>query len=301
MIKLDSNKNLDGVISGFIASYEKNLINETRHPHYLPDRNEVIEIITLLRKLLLPGYFDESSVPYSQCEVRYRITEVENKLHRQICRALNSNEKDMSCSDMYEKAGNICLRFLEKLPELLEILVTDVQASYDGDPAASSKHEIIFSYPGFFAISIYRLAHELHCLSVPLIPRMMTEYASSMTGIEIHPGAVIGSHFFIDHGTGVVIGETTKIGSHVKLYQGVTLGGISTRGGQSLRGKKRHPTIEDEVTVYSNASILGGETVIGKGCVICGNTFITQSVPPNTFVFLKNHEQALEYKAVSVR
>jgi serine O-acetyltransferase len=179
---------------------------------------------------------------------------------------------------------------LHKVPAVIELLFTDVQAAYDGDPAAGSVHEIIFAYPGVFAISVYRIAHELHLLSVPLIPRMMTEYAHCLTGIDIHPGADIGHHFFIDHGTGIVIGETTKIGSYAKLYQGVTLGAISTRGGQSLKGKMRHPTLGDEVTVSSGATILGGETVIGSGCVIGGNVFLTKSVSPNTRVILKNNE-----------
>ena len=165
---------------------------------------------------------------------------------------------------------------------------------FDGDPAAGDTDEIIFSYPGLFAISVYRIAHELHKAQVPLIPRIMAEYAHGLTGIDIHPGATIGDYFFIDHGTGVVIGETTTIGQHVKLYQGVTLGAVSTRGGQSLRGAKRHPTLEDDVTVYSGASILGGETVIGTGATINGNVFITQSVPPHTRVSMKNPE--LQYR-----
>jgi serine O-acetyltransferase len=165
-----------------------------------------------------------------------------------------------------------------------------VDATLDGDPAARSKHEIIFAYPGIYAISVYRMAHELHLLGVPLIPRIMTEHAHGITGIDIHPGAEIGHHFFIDHGTGIVIGETTQIGNYVKIYQGVTLGALSTRGGQRLRGKKRHPTLEDEVTVYSSTSILGGETVIGRGAVIGSNAFITKSVPADTRVSIKNPE-----------
>ena len=156
--------------------------------------------------------------------------------------------------------------------------------------AATGMAEIIFSYPGLFAITVYRLAHELYALKVPMIPRIMTEYAHSVTGIDIHPGATIGKYFFIDHGTGIVIGETTIIGENVKVYQGVTLGGLSTRGGQSLRGKRRHPTIEDNVTIYANAAILGGETVIGQGCVIGSSAFITKSVPPCTTVTMKTQE-----------
>lgn len=171
-----------------------------------------------------------------------------------------------------------------------EYLETDLQAAYDGDPAARSKDEIVFSYPGLYAITVYRLAHELFLLGVPLIPRMMTEQAHSKTGIDIHPGATIGKYFFIDHGTGIVIGETTIIGCHVKLYQGVTLGALSTKGGQKLRDVRRHPTIGDNVTIYSGASILGGETVIEEGVVIGGNSFITQSIKKGTKVSVRNQE-----------
>ncbi len=180
-------------------------------------------------------------------------------------------------------------RLLDQLPKIREYLVTDVQATLDGDPAASSKDEIIFSYPGIFAITIHRLAHELYLLEVPLI-RIMSEYAHNLTGIDIHPGAKIGKYFFIDHGTGIVVGETTAIADNVKLYQGVTLGALSTRGGQLLRGVKRHPTLEEGVTVYSGTSILGGETVIGSGAVIGSNVFITKSVEAGTKVSIKDPE-----------
>ena len=185
------------------------------------------------------------------------------------------------------------MAFLEKLPHIQDLLLKDVQAAFDGDPAALSKEDIIFSYPGFFAVSVYRIAHELYVMDVPMIPRIMSEYAHSGTGIDINPGAEIGEYFFMDHGTGIVIGETTKIGNHVKLYQGVTLGALSTRKGQALRGVKRHPTIEDNVTIYSNASVLGGETVVGEGSVIGGSAFVTESVPKNGRVSVK--------KEVSVR
>ena len=172
----------------------------------------------------------------------------------------------------------------------------DVQAAFDGDPAAHSKEEIIFCYPGLFAIFVYRMAHELYRMKVPFIPRIMTEYAHSHSGIDINPGATIGEYFFIDHGTGVVIGETTIIGNNVKIYQGVTLGALSTRSGQLLRDVKRHPTIEDDVTIYSSASILGGETVIGKGVVIGGNAFITSSVPAGSRVSVRNPELTITEK-----
>ena len=284
---------LDDLVSEILASMMETSGGDALRLDYLPDKGEVVNIIELLRKLLFPGYFDEEDIDVARTEnhIRGLLTQVSEKLQRQICSALNLTvAADEPCEPMYEGAVEISSRFLSKIPELREILLTDVRAACDGDPAASSEHEIIFAYPGIFAISIYRIAHELHLLSVPLIPRMMTEYAHSLTGIDIHPGAEISHHFFIDHGTGVVVGETTEIGANVKLYQGVTLGALSTRGGQSLRGKKRHPTIEDEVTIYSGASILGGETVIGRGSIISGNAFVTHSVPPNTRVTLKDPE-----------
>ena len=288
---------VDFLSSEITSTHIRHSSKEITRPDYLPEKDEVTEIIKLLRRLLFPGYFDEngSSGADRQCAVRGLVAEAENKLRRQICRALNLDAgENGNCADMFNKAGDICRDFLKKIPNIIEILLSDVQATYDGDPAARNKHEIIFAYPGIFTISVFRLAHELHLLAVPFLPRMMTEYAHSRTGIDIHPGAEIDHHFFIDHGTGIVIGETTKIGAFVKLYQGVTLGALSTRGGESLRGKKRHPTLEDEVTIYSGATILGGDTVIGKGSVIGGNVFITQSIAPNTKIYLKNNE--LDYK-----
>jgi serine O-acetyltransferase len=180
--------------------------------------------------------------------------------------------------------------FLQKLPEVRRILETDAQAAYEGDPAATSRMEVVMAYPGMYAVTVQRLAHELYRLRVPIIPRVMSELAHSKTGIDIHPGATIGERFFIDHGTGVVIGETTVIGSNVKIYQGVTLGALSPRKGQSLAGVKRHPTVCDNVTIYSGASILGGDTVIGEGAIIGGNSFITESVGENMRVSVKKPE-----------
>ena len=182
---------------------------------------------------------------------------------------------------------------MKKLPEVQLMLLKDVQAGFDGDPAAKTKDEIIFCYPGLYAITVFRIAHELFVLNIPMIPRIMTEHAHSITGIDIHPGATIGKYFFIDHGTGIVIGETTIIGEYVKVYQGVTIGALSTSGGQSLKGKKRHPTIGNNVTIYSGASILGGDTVIGDNVVVGGNTFITKSIEKGTKV--TNKEQELLY------
>ena len=189
-----------------------------------------------------------------------------------------------------EQAEKDTVTFLKKIPDVRAMLETDLEAAFQGDPAAKYRDEIILSYPGMFAITVNRLAHELFLLEVPLIPRIMTEYAHSITGIDIHPGATIGKYFFIDHGTGVVVGETTVIGDRVKIYQGVTLGALSTRGGQKLRDVRRHPTIEDDVTIYSGASILGGETVVGKNSVIGSNVFITSSIPADTKVSMKDQD-----------
>lgn len=249
-----------------------------------PDKDIIIEIIEKLRKIVFPGYFRDKTyrIYNAKHNLSVMIEDVMYNLSRQIAKVVKEDGQDNS--------RELCLEFLRRIPKIRAMVQTDLQASYDGDPAATGKAEVIFSYPGLFAITVYRLAHELYVLNVPMIPRIMTEYAHSITGIDIHPGATIGKYFFIDHGTGIVIGETTVIGENVKIYQGVTLGGLSTRGGQDLRGKRRHPTIENDVTIYANATILGGETVIGRGCIIGSSAFITKSVPPCTTVSLKSQE-----------
>jgi serine O-acetyltransferase len=263
------------------------------------NRSTIIDTIEKLRCLLFPGYFGKKNISSDSIEYYAGdlIEEIFFNFSRQIAHALRHREEYREApQDMvYAAAEDITYTFLEFLPDIRARLATDVSAAFDGDPAAYSKAEIIASYPGLFTITVYRLAHQLHILSVPLIPRIMTEYAHNVTGIDIHPGAVIGHHFFIDHGTGIVIGETTIIGNYVKLYQGVTLGGLSTRGGQALKGTRRHPTIEDHVTIYSGASILGGATRIGEGVVIGSNAFVTKSVPEKTKVSVKNPE--LQFKA----
>ncbi len=259
----------------------------------LPNRDAIIEVIRELRKVIFPGYFDNSGCAdgISEFYVGEILARIFRILSTQIEIAFNyHNEESLTKEQIKEKSEKITTGFFQKLPYIQQMLYKDVQAFYDGDPAAKSKEEIIFSYPGLVAIYIYRISHVLYCANVPFIPRIMSEYAHSRTGIDINSGAVIGEYFFIDHGTGIVIGETTIIGSGVKIYQGVTLGGLSTRGGQALKGKKRHPTIKDNVTIYSGASILGGETVIGEEAVIGGNCFITESVPAKTTVILKNPE-----------
>ena len=254
----------------------------------------IIEVIERIRRILFPGYFDNSKIrsEYIRFIVGEHLEFVQYNLRKQIARALGSGDECFECpkSTLVDSADGITNRFLEKIPSIREYLYTDVQAAFDGDPAASSTDEIIFSYPGLYAVTVYRIAHELHLLNVPMIPRIMTEHAHSLTGIDIHPGATIGKHFFIDHGTGIVVGETTVIGDNVKIYQGVTLGALSTRKGQDLRGVKRHPTIGNNVTIYSETSILGGETVIGDGATIGGNTFIVSSVSAGMKVSVKNPE-----------
>ena len=256
---------------------------------HLPSRGAIIGIIKDLRRVVFPGYFGNENI--SSTMPGYFLGNMLTHVYEE----LYDDKGKSSSAEVTEKAREICERFISRLPYIQKMLLMDVQAGFDGDPAAKSKEDIIFSYPGLFAIYVYRIAHELYVQNVPFIPRIMTEYAHGKTGIDINSGATIGRYFFIDHGTGIVIGETTTIGHHVKIYQGVTLGGLSTKGGQAIKGKKRHPDIQDYVTIYSGASILGGETVIGEGSTIGGNAFVTSSVPPNTTVLMKNPE--LVYKS----
>jgi len=284
---------LDKLAGKMNENYEQVELLNALGKDRLPDRDRIIEIIKAIRRLMFPGYFgqtafEKSSSHYFAGEMLSSIIE---ELKTQVVIALRyDRDDDANVDEIKKRAEEISFTFAEKLPEIQRILLTDVQAGVDGDPASSSAEEIIFSYPGFYAIFIYRIAHELYLLNVPFIPRVMTEYGHSRTGVDINPGATIGEYFFIDHGTGVVIGETCEIGKNVKVYQGVTLGALSTRKGRLLTGVKRHPTIRDNVTIYSNASILGGDTVIGANSTIGGNAFITESVPPNTRVSIKNME-----------
>jgi serine O-acetyltransferase len=263
------------------------------------NRAVILEILEKLRCLIFPGYFGRRNISAGLVEYYTGdlLEEVSVPLSRQIARALRHADRYAvaEAKNTDSRSEELTFAFLAMLPKIRDYLATDVSAAYEGDPAAFSKDEIISSYPGIYAIMVSRLAHELYLLEIPLIPRIMTEYAHSVTGIDIHPGAAIGHHFFIDHGTGIVIGETTVIGNFVKLYQGVTLGALSTRGGQVLKDVKRHPTIEDHVTIYSGASILGGGTVIGEGVVIGSNAFVTKSVPEKTKVSVKNPE--LQFKS----
>ncbi len=297
--------NLERIVAAIEKNYEADEIFFTKPGKRFPSRSAVKEILKNLRRVMFPGYFGQEMLSPKTSPAYFIgqiLIDTERDLRQQIMLALtytdsqcaNANEtmRCYECTPVHiaEKTADICTKFFDALPEIQRTLLTDVQALYDGDPAAGSKEDVIFSYPGLYAIYVYRLANVLYKLDVPIIPRIMTELAHAGTGIDIGAGANIGHHFFIDHGTGVVIGETTIIGNNVKLYQGVTLGALSTRGGQRLSGVKRHPTIEDNVTIYSNASVLGGETVIGEGSVIAGSTFVTFSVPPHSRVALKEQE-----------
>ena len=298
----DERATIDSLVNELVGSYGPEDHLQHINQAFLPKRARVIDFIELLRKIVFPGFFEYQ--PVTPANARWHLGEllirVQNVLHEQVLQALcynkniGSGTSDPADDPCHCDAKRISDRFLANIPELRRRLALDVEAAFDGDPAASSTDEAIFSYPGIDAVFIQRAAHELFKLGVPLIPRIMTEVAHAETGIDIHPGAVIGDAFFIDHGTGVVIGETTTIGSHVKIYQGVTLGALSTKGGQSWRGMKRHPTIGNNVTIYPNATILGGETVIGDGCVVNGGVFLTQSVEPGHTVRVDHPQPQLK-------
>lgn len=296
---------LTSLVEAIVASYHAERRTQHLDSTFLPSRERTVQIIEFMRRLLFPGFFDETRLTSET--VRYHVGDLVTRLHgllyEQVREALRYDEnrtagagRGDACDRCDHEAMRITFAFLERAPELRRLMALDVQAAFDGDPAAASTDETIFCYPGIDAIFIYRVAHELWNLKVPLLPRIMTEYAHNETGIDIHPGATIGESFFIDHGTGVVIGETSHIGNRVKVYQGVTLGALSTKGGQDWRGRKRHPTIEDEVTIYGGAIILGGETVIGRGATIGGSVFVTASVPAGHTVTMKPPELKISAK-----
>lgn len=289
----DSEGTLAAAVEGILESYSHhgniNHLEDTR----LPSRNRIQSLLDDLMDLVFPGYFGEENLDEltSSYVVGERCARLLRNLERICARALRSDcqgrASSLSTEEISERAQQAASGLLARIPQIREVLATDVQAAVAGDPAACSSEEVILSYPGVQAITSHRIAHELYKLGVPMIPRMMSELVHSRTGIDIHPGAKIGRSFFIDHGTGVVIGETTQIGERVKLYQGVTLGALSTRQGRDeARARKRHPTLEDEVTLYAHATILGGDTVIGKGCTIGGNVWLTHSTAPGTTVVL---------------
>lgn len=283
----------------------KNCHEETTASHVdnepIPSRKSIIDIINKFFEIVYPGYFnDEKLDPVS---LDYYIGQCVIKLYDMLAEQVTSCIRheclryDLSCQECLEAGYDISLQVLHQIPMLRNILASDVQAFYEGDPAAKSYDEIIFSYPGIFAITVYRLAHELYNLEVPMLPRIMTEYAHGLTGIDIHPGATIAERFVIDHGTGVVIGETTTIGKDVRIYQGVTLGALSLPkdAGDQYRSKKRHPDIGDEVIIYSGTTILGGDTTIGARAVIGGNVWLTESVPADTQVLMEKPQLVYKY------
>ncbi len=292
---------IDCIVQNILSDYdgEKNI--DAFNVFNKPDKTEVREILLKLTRIVYPGYFKERAYKIYNLKnsLAVAIEDLYYRLHKQVVLALDfcKLRGTMTEEERINTAYEICTEFFGRFPAIRETIETDLLATFDGDPAAGCFEEIILAYPGLMAITVYRLAHELYKLRVPIIPRLMTEYAHSETGIDIHPGAEIDKYFFIDHGTGIVIGETTVIGKNVKIYQGVTLGALSTRGGQKLSGKKRHPTVGDNVTIYAGASILGGDTIIGENSVIGGNTFITSSVPANTRVSMKNPE--MEYRTTN--
>jgi serine O-acetyltransferase len=256
----------------------------------LPSKHAIAEITADLLRLLFPGFFDETPIHSSEIEVvtTALLDSVLGRLEAEIGKSLEyAPPAGLAGADPRELARTLTLKFLGSLPRVRELLQTDTEAAYNGDPAASSKEEVIVAYPFIEAIAVQRLAHELYLDNIPLIPRIMTEWAHTRTGMDLHPGARIGTHFFVDHCTGTVVGETADIGNHVKMYQGVGLVAKSLAAGQALRGQKRHPTLGDRVTVYAGATIMGGDTVVGEGSTIGASVFLTSSVPANSLVVLE--------------
>lgn len=285
---MNADKETLDVIKALINDYHDDRKVNKMQTFEQPDIVVVRDILKKLIHIILPGYFRDRTYRYFNVESQLNVLleDVVYNLTKQTEIALRQKKgyEDKDAAELLEEAKTVVRKFIERIPVIREYTETDIEAGYLGDPAAYNHDEIVLSYPGFRAILINRIAHELYVLGVPLIPRIMTEYAHSRTGIDIHPGVTLGKYFFIDHGTGIVIGETAIIGEHVKIYQGVTIGALSTRDVEALKGKKRHPTIQDNVTIYAGASILGGETVIGEGSTIGSNTFITKSVEPGSRV-----------------
>ena len=287
-------ENINCLVDKIIDDYKQGSHVDIKETFMRPKKDTIVKIIVQLRNIIFPEYFKNSNyrVYTIRNNLAMQLEDVMYNLSKQISIVLKylPEHEDKSDDELLTEAEQLTLKFLDRLTEIRRLINTDLEAAYDGDPAAFNKPEIVFSYPGLFAILVSRIAHELYLLNVPLIPRIMTEYAHTQTGIDIHPGATIGEYFFIDHGTGLVVGETSVIGNNVKIYQGVTIGALSTREGQKLHGTRRHPTIEDNVTIYAGASILGGNTVIGRNSVIGSNVFITTSIPPDTRVSIKTQE-----------
>lgn len=287
-------KALNQVVKDILASYERDGGLNNTDGLNLPSKRAVHGICEDLLQILFPGFHDEEAIHKNSISVltRHRVTSMADRLEEQVCKSLRVDDPECPTS----RARKILVEFAQALPEVRSLLHTDIQAAYEGDPAAISREEIILSYPCIETIAIQRLAHRLYKAAVPMIPRMMTEWAHARTGIDIHPGAQIASHFFIDHGTGVVVGETTRIGRNVKLYHGVTLGARSMakdEAGNIVKGGKRHPDVGDNVTIYPNSTILGGETTIGANSTIGANVFLMHSVPPDSLVVYEEKQLSI--------
>jgi len=275
-----------------LSSYGEDPGTQRIGEDFLPSRSRIVSLLEVLRQLLFPGFFGRKKLDSEMIEMHVGrlLTDLATEMSEEIYHCYCAHQKCEDCRNTApcrDKAAEMTAGFLQQLPEIRRLLSLDAQAAFDGDPAAKSIAEVIYCYPGFYAVMVYRIAHALNCLEVPLMPRIMSEYAHQATGMDIHPGAEIGESFFVDHSTGVVIGETTVIGKNVKIYQGVTLGALSfpkDERGRVIKGAKRHPTIEDNVTIYANATILGGDTVIGEGVTVAGNTFVTESVTSDSLV-----------------
>ncbi len=288
---------LHDITRAILDDYEKGRDIDKLDTFAQPSQEVVTDILLKLINIIFPGFYRDKNYKSYNHDTRIcvLIEDVYYNLRKQTSIALGYSDTLVSADNLAleTRADEITAEFMQRIPAIRALVDTDLEATIQGDPAAASKEEIILCYPGLLASTTSRIAHELFLLNVPMIPRMMTEYAHSRTGIDIHPGATIGDYFFIDHGTGIVVGETAVIGSHVKIYQGVTIGALSTSGGQRLRGVRRHPTIGDNVTIYAGASILGGDTVIGDGCVIGSNVFITESVSEKTRISSKTSEVSI--------
>ena len=283
--------NIDMLIDGILDSYDRYGLINRNHTENFPNRQNVVSILSDIQSVIFPGF--RAAEDIDSVNIRYitgqKVNNIIANLTREIQKALiytksqscpEENIANIAESHCFKLAEKTAIALIEEIPEIRRKIQLDVIAAFNGDPAAKSNEEVVISYPGLEAILVYRIAHFLYENGVPIIPRIMSEHVHGKTGIDIHPGANIGESFFIDHGTGVVVGETCIIGNNVKIYQGVTLGALSVK--KNLQNKKRHPTIEDDVTIYANATILGGETVIGRGCIIGGNTWVTESIPAGT-------------------
>ncbi len=288
---------LESVVDAFVSAYASDTLGHNIGRKYLPSRSVIIEVVELALELFYPGFYGRQDL--HERNIRYHtgnlLSTIHEKLAHQIeqCICFDEEHERGEARTCAPKARRMASEFMTKLPRIREMLLDDVSAAYEGDPAATSAYEVIVSYPGLLAVSVYRVAHELYLMNIPLMPRIMSEWAHSRTGADIHPGATIGKSFFIDHATGVVIGETSHIGDRVKLYQGVTLGALShprDENGRVIRNTKRHPTVASGATLYANATVLGGTTVVGEDSIVGGSVFLTKSIPPRTRVALKAPE-----------